>query len=81
MGLYLEEVKKIIQLSDDQSYRYEAFVMEKKNPVIQTKGKPTLKDGIHIVFPYLNMFHEFPNTYIINNNWSNLQSSYSLTKL
>jgi len=53
VGLYLEEVKKIIQLPEDQTYRYDAFVMEKKKPVVQTKGKPTLKDGIHIVFPYL----------------------------
>lgn len=55
LGIYLEEIKKLIVVPSEQQYRYNAYVMEKKNPVPQTGvGKsPVLKDGIHIVFPFL----------------------------
>ena len=44
----------MIVIPPEQQYRYNAYV-GRKNPVPQTgAGKsPVLKDGIHIVFPFL----------------------------
>lgn len=47
---YLEIVDTIIPISDEHKV---AFILEKETPVIPKKGKKVIKDGIHVIFPYI----------------------------
>ena len=46
---YLDIVDEIIQIPDEKKI---AFVLEKETPVVPP-GKNVVKDGIHVIFPYI----------------------------
>lgn len=49
--LYLNLVDKLIDVDDSKKV---AYVLEKQTPIVTTgKGKTVVKDGIHIIFPYI----------------------------
>ena len=49
LKLYLEQVDKLISVPDDKKV---AYVLEKNTPVVPP-GKNVVKDGIHVIFPYI----------------------------
>ena len=49
LQLYIKIVEDLIPLNDSQKV---AFVLEKKTPVVPP-GKSIVKDGIHVIFPYI----------------------------